>query len=424
MSTDPRIAAISPTDLLPERRRDEAHRIESPLRTLASTSFDGTHGIAVVRDARGVAYGVPWVDDAGGIRRASAGEGTAEALLAALADPSASGIDAQVFHAVRARGERAIDVDQTNDLVVVGDVAVVKWALHPESLPAPGPSRLAALARAGFTGTPRTWALVHVSVEGERMLVATVSDYIPGAQDGWDWAVDEVRAHARGGTSGIDDAVAALGGLVARLHLALAAEGVVVADDGDAARWHARALADVAGAGLDAQTAGEVEALLEPLRRCAGTPTIAVHGDLHIGQVLRATDPVRYLVIDFDGNPTQDAAERLEAQPAARDVAGMLASLDHVGRVVLHRTEGLEDSARARVRAWIEDAQVAFLDAYVRTLGEAGQEHLLDRTLLTAMQAQQECREYAYAARYLPHWRYVPDAALPALLARATTVEP
>jgi maltokinase len=32
------------------------------------------------------------------------------------------------------------------------------------------------------------------------------------------------------------------------------------------------------------------------------------------------------------------------------------------------------------------------------------------------MLVQQECREYAYARRYLPHWRYVPDAALPALL--------
>ena len=30
---------------------------------------------------------------------------------------------------------------------------------------------------------------------------------------------------------------------------------------------------------------------------------------------------------------------------------------------------------------------------------------------------EQECREYVYAARHLPRWLYVPDAALPALLA-------
>ena len=43
---------------------------------------------------------------------------------------------------------------------------------------------------------------------------------------------------------------------------------------------------------------------------------------------------------------------------------------------------------------------------------------LLDRRLVRPYQVLQECREYAYARRYLPHWRYVPDAALPALLAR------
>jgi hypothetical protein len=28
----------------------------------------------------------------------------------------------------------------------------------------------------------------------------------------------------------------------------------------------------------------------------------------------------------------------------------------------------------------------------------------------------QECREYIYSARHLPHWRYVPDAVITHLL--------
>ena len=144
-----------------------------------------------------------------------------------------------------------------------------------------------------------------------------------------------------------------------------------------------------------------------------------MHGDLHIGQVLAVGEPRRYSVIDFDGNPTQGDREHLRRQPAARDVAGMLASWDHVGRVVLHRTEGLDEAAVLRVLRWIDRAQEAFLETYRQVLATAGRSSLLDESLLLAMQVQQECREYVYAERYLPHWRYVPDAALPALLSRA-----
>ncbi len=80
----------------------------------------------------------------------------------------------------------------------------------------------------------------------------------------------------------------------------------------------------------------------------AGTPLIDVRGDLHVGQVLRHPDaptgrgptagtPASYAVVDFDGNPVLAAAERVRRRPAAVDVAGMMASPDHVGRVVLHR---------------------------------------------------------------------------------------
>jgi maltokinase len=64
---------------------------------------------------------------------------------------------------------------------------------------------------------------------------------------------------------------------------------------------------------------------------------------------------------------------------------------------------------------------VSFLDAYHLGLDRAGRADLLDERLIRPFQVQQECREYAYAARYLPHWRYVPDAALPALLSRGSS---
>ena len=72
-----------------------------------------------------------------------------------------------------------------------------------------------------------------------------------------------------------------------------------------------------------------------------------VHGDLHAGQFLRAGD--RLLITDFDGNPLADSAERRLPQSPLIDVASMVQSIDHVGRIVVtrrHPDRGAEVAAR------------------------------------------------------------------------------
>jgi maltokinase len=418
------LLASTPTEaLLPALRADEAARMATPLRLVAQAPIDDGVEYLLVEDARGARYGVPAVAGPDGWRRAAPGDAASEGVVRILAAGAPDPLEVTRFHAEPAAGERAVGVDQTNELVVVGDVAVVKWMLHPVAGDQPGPSRLMTLERAGFDGTPRTWGLVHLIVGDERFLIAMVSEFLPDAEDGWDWAVRDVRELALGmrGEDECLEPVRQVARLVGRLHAALAESGVEIATEEDASRWLAEATADLAAADLEPTVADEVRLRLGPLGRCVGTETIDVHGDLHIGQVLASGQPRRYDVIDFDGNPTQDDRERMRRQPAARDVAGMLASWDHVGRVVLHRTDGLEGDAVARVQRWIARAQDVFLDEYRRTLADAGRSALLDESLLVPMQVQQECREYAYAARYLPHWRYVPDAALPDLLSRTIT---
>jgi maltokinase len=125
-----------------------------------------------------------------------------------------------------------------------------------------------------------------------------------------------------------------------------------------------------------------------------------------------------YAVTDFDGNPVLSPADRVAPAPAAVDVAGLLQSLDHVGRVVSHRTEHFD---AALVEEWIAGAQGALLDRYRAALAEAGRPHLLDESLLPTLRVRQVVREYLYAARHLPHWRYVPHSALPAVVAGAQT---
>lgn len=413
-----------------------------PLRLVTAVDLHGGRHVTVVADAEGRRWTVPLVVEQGGrVRRAVAGDGVAQALVTRLCDASSVDRDPRgghgsglvAWHAEPVAGERSVAVDQTNESVVVGERAVVKWSLRlpPESLdvPAPALSRLDALARAGFAGTPRPWGALTARPEGTAhpLLLATVAEYLPEALDGWDWAVEDVRAAARG-TLASDAALeppARLGDLVARMHLALASNGRDALSAEDSAAWVAAARADLAEAlrlvdGEEgerlARRAPAIERGIAAFAGAAGTPVIDLHGDLHVGQVLRhpgQDGSPSYAVVDFDGNPVLSAAARTTRRPAAVDVAGMLASLDHVGRIVLKRTEGVDADA---VERWIPLAEHRFLAAYRAVLAEAGAADLLDERLLRPARLQQECREFLYAVQHLPLWRYVPDGALTALL--------
>jgi maltokinase len=308
----------------------------------------------------------------------------------------------------------------------------VKWIVRPALGEHPAPHRLALLTAAGFAGMPRPWGLLlwhDPSAPAEQpALLASVAELVPGAQDGWDWAVQDGRAVARGELLAPYDLLpaVALGELCADLHLALATGGSRPATGDEARTWHGAALAT-----LDEATdlaATDRSSTLPPLRARAttalrslaygaGTPLLPVHGDLHVGQVLRTADgPAdgpRYLLPDFDGSPVLPAGERAAPMPAALDVAAMMQSIDHVGRIVVHRTPGVDADL---VTGWARRAQAAFLDTYRASLRAAGRPELLDERLLAAFRVQQECREHVYAARHLPHWSYVPEAAMPALL--------
>ena len=69
-------------------------------------------------------------------------------------------------------------------------------------------------------------------------------------------------------------------------------------------------------------------------------------------------------------------------------------------------------------------ARQSFLDAYARHLSALGHADLYDPAPLRAFRLQQVLREVIYAAKHLPRWMYVPDAALPALLDERTPGEP
>jgi len=330
---------------------------------------------------------------------------------------AAAGDGASAFVAgVPAASERRITADQTNDSIVVGERAIVKWLRRIGARPSRSAILLAHLAAHGYRGVPKPLGTVSWrGSDGTDLPIAAGAAFLPDARDGWEWAVERLE-------SGRPDAVETgheLGGLVAGLHRALGTPSEVIPGPfavtaaGEVAGWRAAALATLdAAVELTDGADGEELRAWKPAMRTAVTAPAAdavvtlqpVHGDLHVGQVLEW--PGGFAVIDFDGNPTLGDAANALRQPIERDVAQMLTSLDHVGRIV-ERRRGL--TGDASIAAWIAAARAAFLAAYGP----------IDLDRLAAFEIEQECRELVYAARFLPRWRYAPMAALRARFGRS-----
>lgn len=309
-------------------------------------------------------------------------------------------------------GERPIAVDQTNESVVVADEAVVKWLRPPVPTPHPGVELLRYLTAQGFAHMP---AFVGAH-EADELVYAVVTAYVPGALDGWDWYVDDVDGWLRGDVS-FEELLASatrMADITSQLHTALSGlQRSAVA----ARTYHAEAEALLQRAmqvvdGDEGHRLRSLErsvrAALEPLRIDGQLAAHRIHGDLHAGQFLRTPDdPERMLVTDFDGNPLADPTERRLAQSPLRDLASLLQSIDHVGRIVVKRRH---PDRRRDVDTFIREATRVALATY-------SARHTVDAGVLRALRTAQELHEYCYAALHLPKWIYVPDEALPALLA-------
>jgi maltokinase len=455
------VAAADPAALFPVRRAGEERRLVPPLSLVAPAvrlpgPRDGSTPPAAiwataVTDAEGSLLGVPLLAVGGAVRRARPGDGAAAGLVRLLRDGTA---DAEVVRlapppagtGVDDAAEMGITADQTHESVIVGEAVVVKWAVGVEAFPGvpPAVAALRHLGAAGFTETPQAYGFVVAQTPAGSVLLASANQFLPGASDGWDWYVDDVLEMAAGRLS-MATAVApaeVLGGLVARMHLAFATPQngyrapVARAGAADVEHWATRATAiaddalTLTGGDAGDRLRGQQPALRRALRVLStpalrGTPTMRIHGDLHVGQILRW--PGGYAISDFDGNPVLPAAERAAPQPAARDVAGMLRALDHVGRVVGRRLRGTSTDPSDQVdlvERWIRSSRVTFLAAYRAELAAAGGSALFDERLVRPFEVEQECREFIYAARHLPRWTYVPDDALPVLLDAVADSDP
>lgn len=313
---------------------------------------------------------------------------------------------------------RPITAEQSNTSLVYDDRVILKVFRRLLDGPNPDVEVTTALAAGGFEHVAQPVA----SWREDGTDLAFAQAFLVGGSEGWALALTSLRDYY----SAPDDDPAEAGGdfagearrlgrVTARMHVVMArtfgtgrmdagAWGALV-DDVER-RLGAVDLPDGMGAAV-----GRLRDLDD------GGPAIRVHGDYHLGQVMR-TDAGWY-VLDFEGEPARPLEERLVPTSPLKDVTGMLRSLHYATRVALRErdAEGLE----ARALAWERRNREAFLTGYH---DEPGVADLLppgraEAVVADAFELDKALYELGYERAYRPDWVDIPLAAVTRLLGAA-----
>jgi maltose alpha-D-glucosyltransferase/alpha-amylase len=133
------------------------------------------------------------------------------------------------------------------------------------------------------------------------------------------------------------------------------------------------------------------------------------HGDFHLGQVLVVRDDV--FIIDFEGEPRRSLPERRMKAPAARDVAGLIRSIDYSVTSAQERAlkTGSDDDGRLAdaLSAWRDEATQTFLTAYREAMSDPRlwpqDDDAADRTLQFFL-LEKAFYEIDYELAHRPDW--------------------
>jgi maltokinase len=313
-----------------------------------------------------------------------------------------------------------LSAEQSNTSLVYGGESILKVFRRLSPGPNPDLEVTTALASLGspHVAEPLGWA--EARLEGVPTVLAILSRYLRLASDGWSLAATSVRdLYALGDGAPAEVAGGDFAGESRRLGVATA-----------------QVHADLATAfGTDELPAGAIGELTEQMFRkldltVSAVPELAkyaemigdaysrlaklkgpfpvqrVHGDYHLGQVLRTAGG--WVVLDFEGEPATPLAQRRARSSPLRDVAGMLRSFDYAAR---HQLIGHPDAEAlsGKARDWARRNSTAFCAGYAEA---GGLDPEANDVLLRALQLDKAVYEVLYEARHRPSWLTIPLESL------------
>jgi maltose alpha-D-glucosyltransferase/alpha-amylase len=361
---------------------------------------------------------------------------------------------------------RAVETEQSNSTALVDSDYVVKLYRKLE----PGINPEIEMGRfltevAGFANTPALLGSVELVEGDKKSAIAIIHAFVENQGDGWtvtaaylDRYVDEQRLLAASQhTSESEDQVvpylrymAQTGRRVAEMHVALASNRDIPdfapepIRPEDAQRWiddimaraervfdtltHRRDMLKEADRPLVdqilAQRAELPDRLKALLPRNIDSLNIRHHGDFHLGQMLIVKDDI--FIIDFEGEPRRPHSERRRKAPAARDVAGLIRSIDYSATAALERALQAAPDEQGRLTValaeWRDRATAAFLAAYREAMTNqrlwpadrdaAGQ-------MLNFFLVEKAFYEIEYELAHRPDWLRVPLTGMLRILSQS-----
>ncbi|MBR0697611.1 maltose alpha-D-glucosyltransferase [Bradyrhizobium lablabi] len=359
---------------------------------------------------------------------------------------------------------RAVETEQSNSTALVDNEYVVKIYRKLEAGINPEIEMGRFLTEvAGFANTPALLGTAEV-IEGERRsAIGIVHAFVTNQGDAWtvtaaylDRFVEEQRLLAASGApKKSEDQLAYLrymsqtGKRVAEMHIALASNRDLPdfvpepTKPDDVQRWNDDIMARAervfdtlkqrrdsfkdADRPLIDRFLAQHEALPDRLKamlpRDIGGLNIRHHGDFHLGQMLIVKDDI--FIIDFEGEPRRTIAERRRKAPPARDVAGLIRSIDYSATAALERALKIapDDTGKLSLALaeWRDGATQAFLASYQDTManqrlwpaGPEAAERMLNFFLL-----EKAFYEIEYELAHRPDWLRVPLTGMLRILAQ------
>ncbi|MET7942613.1 maltokinase [Streptomyces sp. NPDC005302] len=297
---------------------------------------------------------------------------------------------------------RLLDAEQSNSSLVYGDAFILKVFRRVQPGINPDLEVPRALARQGCTRVPAPAAWFRTS-EPQDATLGVLQPYLRDAADGWTLALESLTSE-----KDFTDEAYELGRATAEVHLALATAFPLDTPSPGGNKRLAEAMHERLDAAV--RSVSELRPHAAGLRSAfdalagldsAVRPAQRIHGDLHLGQVLRAGQ--RWSVIDFEGEPARPISERRRVQSPVRDVAGMLRSFDYAAR-----------SRQPWRPAWADRCRDAFCAGYAAAAAWDPRE---EPDLLRAYETDRAVYEVLYEARHRPDWLPVPMAAVGRLAA-------